>query len=174
MISATSTSNAQAPPRITIVSGSGLGFAMPAIRNTPKISTRRHFRNRSWVRIPGVQAGRDERPELVEPDRRGQDHPGGQCDLHPQVERVERAVQDKLADHAVAQFAEVIRERHAALGVRLPRGAHEALADDAGARDGTGKRLLHGKEPLGETRCRVSFLAVGRGRGSGRGAWRAG
>ena len=35
-----------------MVSGSGLGLAMPANRNTPKIITRRHLRNRSWVKIP--------------------------------------------------------------------------------------------------------------------------
>ena len=35
-----------------MVTGSGLGLAMPAIRNTPKISTRRHLRNRSRVEIP--------------------------------------------------------------------------------------------------------------------------
>ena len=52
MSSATSTSAAHAPPRISIVIGSGLGFAIPAIRNTPKIITRRHRRNRSWVKIP--------------------------------------------------------------------------------------------------------------------------
>jgi hypothetical protein len=34
----------------------------------------------------------------------------------------------------------VIQERHAAFGVLLPPGVREALADDAGARDGTGKR----------------------------------
>ena len=34
--------------------GSGLGFTMPAIRKTPKISSRRHLRNRSWVRMPAM------------------------------------------------------------------------------------------------------------------------
>ena len=104
-------------------------------------------------------------------------------DLDPQVERVERPVQDQLvdaervapgmpADHRrhsgrsmkcqtglkktnptiiprdegerhlddpVAQLPEVIHERHPALGVLLPLRAHEALADDAGTRDGTGE-----------------------------------
>jgi len=41
---------------------------------------------------------------------------------------------------AGAQLAEVIRERHAARGILLPPGAHQALAGDAGARYGTGKR----------------------------------
>jgi hypothetical protein len=139
-----------------------------------------------------VQAGRDERPDLVQPDRRGQDHPDDQRDFHPQVERVERAVQDKLVDpqrvtadlvadmrraqralddvpglveedepdghpcdqgerhgdDAVAQLADVIGEWHAAVGVRLQLGVREALADDAGARDGTGK--------LGHDRVRQS------------------
>ncbi len=35
-----------------MVTGSGLGLAMPATRNTVKISTRRHLRNRSWVSTP--------------------------------------------------------------------------------------------------------------------------
>jgi hypothetical protein len=140
-----------------------------------------------------VQAGRDEHPDLVQPDRRGQDQPDDQCDLHPQVERVERAVQDKLVDpqraaadlvpdmsraqralddtpglveedepgghpcgqgqrhrdDAVAQLTDVIHERHAAfgvLGILPPLGVHEALADDAGARDGTGE-LGHDRDP---------------------------
>jgi hypothetical protein len=33
----------------------------------------------------------------------------------------------------------VIHERHAPLGVLLPLGLHEALADNAGTRDGTGE-----------------------------------
>jgi hypothetical protein len=33
----------------------------------------------------------------------------------------------------------VIQERHAAFGVLLPLGVRKAFADDAGARDGTGK-----------------------------------
>src|SRR5262249_22962404 len=52
MNSPASTSTAQVPPRINMVTGSGLGLAAPAIRNTPKISTRRHLANRSWVKIP--------------------------------------------------------------------------------------------------------------------------
>jgi hypothetical protein len=40
----------------------------------------------------------------------------------------------------------VIQERHAAFGVLLPLGVREALADDAGARDGTGK-LGHDRGP---------------------------
>ena len=140
--------------------------------------------------FPGVQAGRDERPDLVQPDRRGQDHPDDQRDLHPQVERVQRAGQDQLVDaeraaagvpadrsraqralddvpgraeedepgghpcdqgerhldDAVAQLTDVIHERHAAFGVLLPLGVHEALADDAGARDGSGK-LGHDRGP---------------------------
>ena len=43
---------AQIPPRISMVTGSGLGLAAPAIRNTPKISTRRHLANRWWVNTP--------------------------------------------------------------------------------------------------------------------------
>ena len=46
MSSAASTSTAQVPPRISMVTGSGLGLAAPAIRNTPKISARRHLANR--------------------------------------------------------------------------------------------------------------------------------
>jgi hypothetical protein len=38
----------------------------------------------------------------------------------------------------------VIHERHAALGVLLPLGVHEALADDAGTRDGIGE-FRHGR-----------------------------
>jgi hypothetical protein len=66
----------------------------------------------------------DERPGLVEEDEPG-GHPGGQGERH--------------LDDTVSQLAEVIQERHAAFGVLLPLGVHEALADDAGARDGTGK-----------------------------------
>jgi hypothetical protein len=44
------------------------------------------------------------------------------------------------------QLADVIHERHAALGVLPPLGVHEALADDPGARDGTGK-LGHDRSP---------------------------
>ena len=35
-----------------MVTGSGLGLATPAIRKTPNSITRRHLRNRSWVRMP--------------------------------------------------------------------------------------------------------------------------
>ena len=35
-----------------MVTGSGLGLARPAIKNTVKISGRRHVRNRWWVKIP--------------------------------------------------------------------------------------------------------------------------
>jgi hypothetical protein len=52
-------------------------------------------------------------------------HPRGQGERH--------------LDDAVAQLTEVIHERHAAVAVLLPLGVHEAIADDAGARDGTGK-----------------------------------
>ena len=53
------------------------------------------------------------------------DHPGGEAEGH--------------LDHAVAQLAEVIHERHAALGLLLPLRVHEALADNAGTRDSTGE-----------------------------------
>ena len=52
MNSATSTRATQAPPKINMVVGSGLGLAIPATTNTAKIITRRHLRNRSWVKIP--------------------------------------------------------------------------------------------------------------------------
>src|SRR5580700_11933915 len=41
-------------------------------------------------------------------------------------------------DDPVAQLTEVIDERHPAVRVLLPPGAHETLADDAGALKGTG------------------------------------
>ena len=44
---------------------------------------------------------------------------------------------ERHLDDAVAQLTEVIHERHAALGVLLPLRLHEALADNAGTRDGT-------------------------------------
>ena len=36
-----------------MVSGSGLGEAMPANTNTPKMMNRRHLRKNSWVSTPG-------------------------------------------------------------------------------------------------------------------------
>ena len=48
--------------------------------------------------LPGVQAGRYEGPDLIEPDRGGQDHPDNEGDLHPQVKRVKRPVQGELVD----------------------------------------------------------------------------
>ena len=165
--------------------------------------------------LPGVQAGRDERPDLVQPDRRGQDHPHDQRDLHPEVERVERPVQDELVDaqraaagvstdrrraqralddvpgldeeekpgghpsgqgeryfdDAVAQFTDVIHERHAAFGVLLPLRVHEAFSDDAGARDGT-RKLSHDRSPA-VRRARLDRLP-GRTRGLGCGRRRRG
>ena len=57
----------------------------------------------------------------------------------PAPERLEYA-KTHLPGDLRAQLTEVIDERHAALGVLLPPGMHEALADDAGAREGTGTR----------------------------------
>jgi hypothetical protein len=54
MNSAASTSATASPPRMSIVHGSGLGLTMPALRKVQKISTRRHLRKRSWVRMPAT------------------------------------------------------------------------------------------------------------------------
>jgi hypothetical protein len=42
-------------------------------------------------------------------------------------------------DHTIAQLAQVIQQQHAAVGILLPPGVHEALADDAGTVDGRGE-----------------------------------
>ena len=46
---------------------------------------------------------------------------------------------ERHLDDAVAQLTDVIHERHASVRVLLPLRVHEALADDAGALDGTGE-----------------------------------
>ena len=46
---------------------------------------------------------------------------------------------ERHLDDPVAQLAQVIEQRHPALGVLLPLRAHVPLTDDAGALDGTGK-----------------------------------
>jgi hypothetical protein len=117
MSSAASTSSAQAPPRISIVSGSGLGLASVAT-GVPADRGR-------------AQRALDDVPGLVEEAEPG-DHPCGQCERH-------------FGD-AVAQLTDVIHQRHAAFGVLLPLGVHEVLTDDAGAGDGTGK-LGHDRSP---------------------------
>jgi hypothetical protein len=71
-----------------------------------------------------AQRALDDVPGLAEEDD-PDDHPCDQGERH--------------FDDAVAQLTDVFQERHAALGVLLPLGVHEAVADDAGARDGTGK-----------------------------------
>ena len=66
----------------------------------------------------------DDVPGLLEENEPG-DHPGDQRERH-------------LHD-PVPQLAQVIEQRHPALGIPPPLRAHVPLADDAGALDGTGK-----------------------------------
>ena len=70
------------------------------------------------------------------PDRGEEDKP----DDHP------RDQGERYLDDAVAQLADVIHERHAALGVPLPLRLHEALAHDAGTRDST-REFRHDRFP---------------------------
>ena len=44
-----------------------------------------------------AQPGRDERPDLVEPERRGEDRAGDHRDLQPGGEAVQRRGEDQLA-----------------------------------------------------------------------------
>ena len=66
------------------------------------------------------------------PDR-GEEHEPGD---HPRDQ-----AQGHLYD-PVAQLTEVIDERHPAVRTLLPPGAQEALADDAGAPQGTGSLVM--------------------------------
>ena len=86
--------------------------------------------------FPGVQAGRGERPDLVQPDRRGQDRPDDERDFHPQVERVERAGQDQLAD-----------TRRAAAGVPADHGRAQRALDDT---PGLAEEDKPGDHPCGQ------------------------
>jgi hypothetical protein len=63
------------------------------------------------------------------PDRLEEDEPDG----HPRDEA------EGHLDHPVPQLAQVIEQRHPALGVLPPLRAHVPLADDTGALDGTGE-----------------------------------
>ena len=82
----------------------------------------------SAARVPAdrsrAQRALDEVPDWVEEDE-SDDHPGDQAERH--------------LDHPVAQLAQVVEQRHPALGVRPPLRAHVPLADDTGTLDGTGE-----------------------------------
>ena len=54
MTSDTSTRITHGTASSSMVTGSGLGEAIPANTNTPKIMNRRHFLIRSWLRIPAM------------------------------------------------------------------------------------------------------------------------
>jgi hypothetical protein len=46
---------------------------------------------------------------------------------------------ERHLDDTVAQLTDVVHERHPAVRILLPLGAHETLAHDASALNGTGK-----------------------------------